>query len=137
MKNYREPQEETRKIIEEVFSKTDLDRIIFLDILCDDNQKDLFRLYKTNEITRYLTKKDLIIVVNEKAFDMLPEDIKLLKCEEVFSSVYWDFEKSVLKINKGDVNTFSLFLKKYGYDTFERMEESIKSVFDTLKNKEE
>jgi hypothetical protein len=49
--------------------------------------------------------------------------------EKVVSAIYFDAEKSKITIINPDVNTFSLLLRKYGYDKYERLNESIKAIF--------
>ncbi len=50
--------------------------------------------------------------------------------EESLAGVSFNYEKDKLDIKKGDVHTFSGFLKKYGHDRYEVLRESIKTLYN-------
>jgi hypothetical protein len=49
--------------------------------------------------------------------------------EEAVARIYYDDEKGKITIIKPDVNTFSLFLRKYGYEKYEVLQESVRTLF--------
>ena len=51
--------------------------------------------------------------------------------------MYFDTEKDKLEIKKGDVETFSGLLSKYGYDRYEVVRESIKTLYNVEKEEAE
>jgi hypothetical protein len=76
-----------------------------------------------------MTNEDIIILLNEQIFEQLDEEQKLMVVEELIARIYFDNEKDKISIVSPDVNTFSLLLRKYGYDKYEVLHESIKALF--------
>ena len=76
-----------------------------------------------------MTNEHIIILLNEQIFEQLDEEQKLMVVEELIARIYFDDEKEKLSIVSPDVNTFSLLLRKYGYDKYEVLHESIKALF--------
>jgi hypothetical protein len=76
-----------------------------------------------------MTNEDAIIILNEKIFEQLEDEQKMMVVEELVARLYFDSEKGKLSIINPDVNTFSLLLRKYGYEKYERLNESVKALF--------
>ena len=86
---------------------------------------------------KFETKNDLYIFVNEQIFEQLEDWQKVIVAEEALAGVYFDTEKDKLEIKKGDVETFSGLLSKYGYDRYEVVRESIKTLYQVEKEEAE
>jgi hypothetical protein len=67
--------------------------------------------------------------LNERVFEQLEDEQKLMIVEELVARVYFDAEKAKIVMVNPDVNTYSLLLRKYGYDKYEVLHESIKAIF--------
>jgi hypothetical protein len=76
-----------------------------------------------------MTNEDAVVIINEKIFEQLEDEQKLMVVEEYVARLYFDSEKGKLSLINPDVNTFSLLLRKYGYDKYERLNESIKALY--------
>ena len=56
--------------------------------------------------------------------------------EELIAAVYFDADKGKVSIIKPDINTFSLLLRKYGYEKYETLHESVKALFAQTEEQE-
>ena len=91
--------------------------------------KEIAKVVKANDLVKHMTNEDIIILLNEQVFEQLEDEQKLMVVEEQIAKIYFDEEKDKLSIVSPDVNTFSLLLRKYGYERYERLNESIKALF--------
>ena len=133
MANYVEVLEETKKIFDERILAAGLDNLD-IKILANNDLKIIGKASKANDIIKYMNSIDVIVVINEDIFDQLEEHQKLMKAEELLCGVSVDSETGKLTIKSGDVNTYSGFLRQRGYEAFEVMEESIKTLFNVKNN---
>jgi predicted RNA-binding protein with PUA domain len=100
-----------------------------IKILAQNRLKEIGKVVKANDLVKHMTNEDIIILLNEQIFEQLDEEQKLMVVEELIARIYFDSEKEKLSIVSPDVNTFSLLLRKYGYDKYEVLHESIKALF--------
>ena len=133
MAKYEEPFKDTQDVFNEVIESAQLDRYVNIKLLTDNKSKTITKVIKSNPLLKFETKNDLYIFVNEQIFEQLESWQKQIVAEEALAGVYFDFEKDKLEIKKGDVETFSGLLRKYGYDRYEVVRESIKSLYNIEK----
>lgn len=133
MAKYEEPFKDTQDVFNEVIESAQLDRYVNIKLLTDNKSKTITKVIKSNPLLKFETKNDLYIFVNEQIFEQLEVWQKQIVAEEALAGVYFDFEKDKLEIKKGDVETFSGLLRKYGYDRYEVVRESIKSLYNVEK----
>jgi hypothetical protein len=100
-----------------------------IKILAQNRLKEIGKVVKANDLVKHMTNEDIIILLNEQIFEQLDGEQKLMVVEELIARIYFDAEKEKLSIVSPDVNTFSLLLRKYGYDKYEVLHESIKALF--------
>ena len=100
-----------------------------IKILAQNRLKEIGKVVKANDLVKHMTNEHIIILLNEQIFEQLDEEQKLMVVEELIARIYFDDEKEKLSIVSPDVNTFSLLLRKYGYDKYEVLHESIKALF--------
>jgi hypothetical protein len=100
-----------------------------IKILAQNRLKEIGKVVKANDLVKHMTNEHIIILLNEQIFEQLDEEQKLMVVEELIARIYFDDEKEKLSIVNPDVNTFSLLLRKYGYDKYEVLHESIKALF--------
>lgn len=134
MAKYLEPFDETKEIFNTVFEAQMLDRYANFKVLADNRQKDIYKVFKANDLVKHMTNNDVVIVINETIFDALPDDLKQMVAEEATAGIHFDLEKDKLIITKGDVQTYSGLLRHYGYEKYEVLTESIKTLYDAAKN---
>ncbi len=131
MVKYEEPFKDTQDIFDEVIRNSDLDRYINIKLLVDNKQKKkVAKPYKAPNLLKYETKNDVYILINELIFEQLETWQRIMVAEEAIAGVSFDPEKDKLEIKTGDISTFSGLLKKYGYDRYEVVEESVKTLYN-------
>lgn len=134
---FDELEKNVEKIFDTVISCTDLERKVNIKIVGNDRQKEIGKVVKTNDLTKYLSDDvDVVVILNQLIFEQLPEDMQEMVAIELITYIGYDSEKERVVIAKPDVNTFSTILKKYGYEAYERTVESIKSLYDKKQNEE-
>lgn len=137
MAKYEEVFEETQELYTQVINQADLAPKINITILADNKAKDLFKVNKANDLLKFRTGDDVIIVLNEKIFDQLIPEQRLIVVEESLASISWDDEKDKLVITKPDVVTFSGVLAKHTFATWDALRESIKTLYAAEKQVED
>lgn len=133
MAKFNEPFEETQALFDEKIIAAGLDQTVNITIVVNDSAKEIFKVNKANELLKYRTGDDIIIVLNEKIFDQLPTEHRHIVAEEALASIHFDAEKDKLIISKPDVITFSGVLSKFTFDTWNVVRESIKTLYQAEK----
>ena len=137
MAKFEEPFEDTQDLYNEVIKTAGLDQYVNITILVNNKAKELFKINKANELLKYRTGDDIIIVLNEKIFEGLTEDQRRIVVEESLASIHYDMENDKLVITKPDVVTFSGVLAKHTFDKWETLRESIKTLYAAEKQVED
>ena len=134
---FDELDEDIQKVFDLAISCTDLERCIKIEIVGNDKQKEVGKVVKTNDLTKYLSDDvDVVIIVNQLIFNQLPPDLQEMVAIELVTEIGYDSENDKLIIAKKDVNTFSSLLRKVGYEAYERKQLSVKSLYDKKQNDE-
>ena len=137
MAKFDELDEDIQEIFDVVIGMTDLEHIVKIKIIGNDRLKEIGKVQKTNDLTKYLSDDvDIVVIVNQLIFGQLPRDMQDMVALELITYIGFDSEKDRVIIAKPDINTFSTILKKYGYESYERMVLSIKSLYDKKQNDE-
>lgn len=134
--NFTDVSKETQKLFTNLIDDANLERVINIKLLSCNELKQIGKVVKANDLLKFMTDNDVIILINEVIFDQLEGDQKELVAQELIAYVSYDFEKAKLVITQPDVNTFSLVLKKVGSDKYLRIQEIIRLAFEQLKEKE-
>lgn len=134
--NYTDVSKETQKIFNQFIDEADLERVVNIKFLGCPELKQIGKVVKANDLLKFMTDNDVIILINEIIFDKLEQDQKELVAQELIAYIGFDFEKGKLVITQPDVSTFSLLLKKVGSDKYLRIQEIIRLAFEQLKDKE-
>jgi hypothetical protein len=137
MAKFEELYEDVQSVFDEVIDITDLGHLVNFKVIANNKLKEIGKVQKANDLLNYLGDGvDVIITVNQVIFDKLPKDMQEMVAIELLTYVGFDSEKDRVIISKPDITTFSGVLKKYGYDRYEVLQESIKSLYDTKQNDE-
>lgn len=123
---------ETEDLFKKVLDQTSIPKSINFELIASNNMKDVGKVVKANEILKYMTEVDIIILLNENIFDRLEDEQKTMVLEELLAQVYWDADSGKIKLIKPDVNTFSLLIKKYGIDFYLAVKESVVSILNEI-----
>lgn len=129
MAKYEEPFEETLEIYNRLIASTGLERYVNITILTNNNAKEIFKINKANDLLKYRTGDDIIIVLNEKVFDQLTPEQRVILAEESLASISFDTEKDKIVISKPDVVTFSGVLSKHTFEVWNILREAIKTIY--------
>ena len=128
MSKYKELHEGTQALYDQAILQTNLGQFINIAIFADDNSKEIFKLVKANELLKFRTQDDLIILVNEKIIDQLTPEQRLIVVQESLAGVSYDTEKDKLVIETPDFMAHTNILRKYGFEVIDVIRESIKSI---------
>tara|TARA_Y100001937_G_C7114950_1_gene329701 strand:- start:1615 stop:2046 length:432 start_codon:yes stop_codon:yes gene_type:complete len=142
MSEYYEPNEDTLSVFNATISKSSLPSTLKIAIRSNNREKDLYRIDKTSQLMRSETKKEIYIVVNELIFEQLEEQHQSIVAEEAIASIVYDLEKDKITLKRGDVGitkrgAFTGILKKYGAETYEVVQESVKTLYNAKKEEAE
>jgi len=133
--NYTEASPEIKARFKKFIEEKELKEIEFL-IIGSDELKIPAMIKKPNSLEFYLSdNSDIVIVVNEAILNMFDEELKQLVVDELMTSVSYNLDKEQMEFKKPTLNSYLGILKKYKLDTYEKLEESIKSAKETLKIK--
>jgi hypothetical protein len=136
MAKFEEVFEDVQELFDTVIGITDLERVVTIKIISNDKQKEIFKVAKANDLTKYLSEVDVVVIINQLIFNQLPRDMQEMIAIEAITYIGYDSEKDKLIIATPDVKTFSLILRKFGYEAYERTQLSIKSLYDKKQNDE-
>lgn len=129
--------EEIEKLFDEVRDKTSIPQWIEFKVFSCEKQKELYKIVKTNDLVEILTEGlNFAVIFNEGIFDQLPADMQVMAINECLAGVAVN-ENDVVSLTKPTFNTYLGMLEKYGHDPIIVLHESIKSLFDAKKQKED
>lgn len=137
MAKYEEPFEDTTELFNQVISDAGLERYLTITVLVNNKAKEIFKVNKANELLKFRTGDDIIIVINEKIFEGLTDDQKRIVVEEAIAYISYDTENDKVVITKPDFMAHSGILRKHTFATIEVVRESVKSLYDAEKETED
>jgi hypothetical protein len=110
MAKFEEVFEDTQALFTNFISDIDNLREVNIKILASKNLKEIGKVVKANDLLKFMTKEDIIILLNETIFEQLDDEQKMMVVEELLAAIYFDAEKSKVSIIKPDIKTFSIAL---------------------------
>jgi hypothetical protein len=137
MAKFEEPFEDTQALFTEVISDAGLHLNVNITLLTNNKAKDLFKINKANELLKYRTNDDVIIILNEKIFEQLPDDQKRIVVEEAVAYISYDSENDKVVITTPDFMAHSGILRKHTFETIDVVRESIKTLYQAEKQAED
>ena len=129
MAKFDEPFEDTQALYDEKIKAVGLDEYINITVVVNNTAKELFKVNKANDLLKYRTGDDVLIVLNEKIFEQLTDAQKHIVVEDSLASIHFDTEKDRLVITKPDVIAYSGVLSKFTFETWNVVRESIKTLY--------
>ncbi len=120
---------DTKAIFNKVIDDANLSSKITFAISANNKLKTIGEIKKYSPLFQFRTNIDVELVLNEEIFEGLPKELKPLVIEELICPVYVNPTSGNVTLEKPDVSTFSGFLKKHGYEKYEILQESIKTLF--------
>ena len=134
MAKFDEPFEDTQALFDEKIKAIGLDQFINITVVVNNTAKELFKVNKANDLLKYRTGDDVLIVLNEKIFEQLTDAQKHIVVEDSLASIHFDTEKDRLIITKPDVIAYSGVLSKFTFETWNVVRESIKTLYAAEKS---
>ena len=86
---------------------------IELKVISTPKAKSILKVQRANATTNYLTKKDVILIVFEEAFDRLTEEHKNLLMEGAISNISYDTDKDKLNVESDFAKEILRMRRKY------------------------
>lgn len=137
MAKIEKASDDVKLLFEEVREETTIPQWVEFEVLANNSQKDLYKIVKLNEIIETITEGlNFAVVINEEIFEQLPDDMKKTALAECLAGVCVD-ENDKVSLEKPNFSTYRGILAKYGHDPIIVLHESIKSLFDSKKQKED
>ena len=137
MAKIEKASEDVIALFDGVRDKTTIPQWIQFEVLCNNKQKELYKIVKSNEIVEVLTEGvNFAVVFNEEVLDQLPADMQEIAIVECLGGVAVS-DSDAVSYEKPDFITRTGVLQKYGDATVIRFKESVKSLYDAKKQKED
>jgi ribosomal protein S13 len=137
MAKYELPFDSTHELFNQVIDKANLSNYMKIGIYTNNRAKVITDVKKSNDIYKYKTGEDIIIYVNEKIFEQLPEEQQLIVVEEAIAGIGFDTEHDKVIVSKSDFSAHSGILIKYTFETVNVVRESIKTLYQVEKQAED
>jgi hypothetical protein len=132
-----ELMDDTVSLFYKIVDESAIPNWVEIKVFCDNNQKKVYKVQKTNDVTEKLSDGvNVTIIFNEDILTQLPTDMQLMCIKEALHGIVVD-ENDKLKVEKPDVETHSGILHHFGQDAVIQMKESIRSLYDKKKQRDE
>jgi hypothetical protein len=132
-----DPYDDTLALFTEGLRNIGLINNVNLLLLVDNKSKKIFKVKKADDVLRHRTNDDVIIFLNENVFERLPGDIKALVVIEALAYISCDLDSGKVEITKPDFEAHTGVLNQHTYPRINVARESIKSVYDVIKQEED
>jgi hypothetical protein len=133
MANLIELMEDTEKLFFEILDNTAIPQWVEIKVFCDNNQKKPYKIQKSNDVVEKISEGvNITIIFNEDILIELPKEMQVMCISEALHGIVVD-ENDRLKLEKADVETHSGILHKFGQDAVIQMKESIQSLYNAKK----
>jgi hypothetical protein len=143
MAKFERASEDVVTLFNGIKAKTAIPQWLEFEILCSNKQKMLYKIVKLNDLVETLTSiisdspgVNFAVVFNEEILDQMPDDQKEMAIIECLAGVSVS-ETDAVTLEKPNFSTYRGVLEKYGHDPIIVLHESIKSLFDKQKQKED
>jgi hypothetical protein len=125
---FEEIFKETENLFNDVLNSTAIPKFLKFKVIGCNEQKELYKLGKTNPLIKYLTGIDIFVTINEDVFNQLSDKQKFVILQECLAQVYYDMDTDKLKLIKPDVTTFSRILEVFGIKEYMELKETISAI---------
>lgn len=129
--------EDVVNLFEEVRNKTSIPNWLIFDVLSNEKQKEVYKINKLNDVVEIITEgTNFAVVFNEEILEGLPRPMQEIVILECLAGVNVN-DNDVVSLAKPDFSTHSGVLQKFGFDEMNKVRESIKSLYDKKKQRED
>ncbi len=134
---YEKPSEALAELFDKVKESTSIPHWVEFELLINNKLKDVYKIVKLNDLIGALTEgMNFVVVVNEEIIEQLPVELQEILLVESLAGVFIS-ESDAISLEKPNFSTFTGVLQKYGHDKIIMMKESVKSLYDAVKQKED
>jgi hypothetical protein len=138
MSKFLEINDDVQKLFDEVLSNTSIPQWVEFKVLANNSQKDIYVVKKLSELYEYIADgTQIVILINEEIFEQLEYNQKKILIEEMLTGVNVNPDNDKISLDSFDFTTYSGMLNKYGTEDMIRLKESLRSLFDQKKQKED
>ncbi len=137
MAKIEKASQDVANLFNDVRNKSAIPNWLMFEVLCNNKQKELYKIVKTSDIVEILTDGlNFAVVFNEEILDQLPAEMQEIAIVECLAGVSVS-ESDAVSLEKPNFNTHTGVLQKYGHESIIVLHESIKSLFDKKKQEED
>ncbi len=137
MAKFEKASEDVVKLFDEVKEKTSIPHWIEFEVLSNGKQKKLYTIVKLNDLVETITEGvNFAVVFNEDILEQLTPEQQEMAIIECIAGVSVN-ENDTVSLEKPNFSTHRGVLEKYGHESIITLHESIKSLFDSKKQKED
>lgn len=138
MPKFENASDDVVKLFDEVRDETSIPQWIEFRVFCNNKQKKkVVKVVKSNDLVETLAEGvNFAVLVNESIFNELPDDLQKLAFIEKLAGVSVD-ENDAILYEESNFNTNSGVLQKHGHEPIIILHESIISLYDVKKQKED
>ena len=137
MTNFEKANKDVIKLFYKVRDETSISNQITFEILCNTKQKQLYKIIKMNDLVEKITDGlNFAVIFNEEILEQLTDDQQKMAINECLAGVCLT-ESGTVSLEKPNFITYRGVLEKYGHDPIIVLHESIKSLYDQKKQKED
>lgn len=131
MARFEEPYEDIESLFDEVVvNQSTLPPSVNIKLLADNKSKKIFKVSRANDLLKYRTGDDVIIIINQNIFEQLTDVQKMIVAEEAVAYIAYDMDKDKVLITEPDFLAHSGILRKHTFEVIENVRETIKSLYD-------
>lgn len=129
--------EDVVNLFGKIREKTSIPHWIQFEVFSNEKQKELYKINKTNDVVELLSDGiNFTIVFNEEILEGLPADMQEIAIDECLAGVSVS-DSDTVSYEKPDFITRTGVLLKHGDESVIRFKESVKSLFDAKKQRED
>lgn len=138
MAKFEEVYEDTLALFNKHIESSSIPRMVKIKILSNVGLKDSTgKVSKAQDIIKFMTNYDIIILINEPIFDQLSETQKEYIVKDLLAQINYDMDKDKITIASPDISTFSGVLRQFDIDTYLSIKETISSLLEQKKIEED
>jgi len=137
MAKFEEVFEDTQYMFDQAINDAGLTQNVNITLLSNNKAKELFKVNKANELLKHRAGDDVIIVLNEKIFEQLTPEQKMIVVEEAIAYISYDYDNEKIVITPPDFIAHSGLLRKHTFNKIDVIRESVKTLYQVEKDAEE
>lgn len=117
MARFEKASNDVINLFEIVRDKTTIPQWIKFELLYDNKQNELYKVFKIHDLDEIMTNSvNLVAVFNKEILERLSNYYLEMEFEECLAGICIT-ETDTIALGKPNFDTFSVILEKYGYDS--------------------